>query len=314
MIRVMKIEKVTLIGLGAMGCFFAPKLELYLGKNHFRVLAEGERKQRLESRGVTINGVTHHFTVITPETKGDTADLIILAVKDMSLDQAIYDIRNQVGEHTKILCVMNGIDSEERVAKAYGWQHVLYSFMRVSIGMKDGVVNFDPEIGKVYFGEAKNDELSERVQAIKVLFDTCKINYSIPSDMIRSMWLKFMCNIGENMTCALLGIDYGAFHVSEHANAIRRQAMWEVIKIANKRGIDLGEQDIIHQETVIKNLPAPNKPSTLQDLEKGNQTEVEMFAGKMIKLGEELGVETPLNWLFYHGIKVYEEKNANIVK
>jgi len=305
----MEIKKVTLIGLGAMGVFFAPKLEAYLCEGNFRVLAEGERKERLQSKGVTVNGIQHHFDVITPKTQGDPADLIIIAVKDTSLDQAIQDIRNQVGHSTQVICVMNGIDSEERIAAVYGWDHVLYSYMRVSIGMKDGVADFDPKWGKVHFGEAKNDVLSKRVEAIKDLFDTCKINYTIDPDMIRGIWFKFMCNIGENLTCALLGIPFGAFHVSDNANAIRLKAMLEVVEIANRLNIDLGQEDIDRQEDAIKKIPFPNKPSTLQDLESGRKTEIEMFAGKVVKLGEQLGTPTPLNWMFYHGIKVYEEKN-----
>jgi 2-dehydropantoate 2-reductase len=306
----MQIKKVTLIGLGAMGVFFAPKLNAYLGQDNFRVLADGERKERLESNGVTINGSTCNFTVISPEAEGDPADLIIISVKDTGIDQAILDIRNQVGPQTQILCVLNGIDSEERVAAAYGWDHVLYSYMRVSIVMKDGVANYDPEVGKVHFGEARNLELSERVKGIKELFDACKIKYHIDQDMIKGMWFKFMCNIGENMTCAILGVPFGAFQVSEHANVIRRQVMGEVVKIANRLGIDLGQEDIELQEGTIKKLPFANKPSTLQDLENSRITEIEMFAGKVVRLGEELGIETPLNWMFYHGIKVLEEKNA----
>lgn len=305
----MKIKKVTLIGLGAMGVFFAPKLDAYLGKENFRILADGERKERIQSKGVIVNGVRHQFTVITPETEGDPADLIIIAVKDTGISQAIHDIRYQVGQDTQIICVMNGIDSEERLAAIYGWEHVLYSYMRVSIVMQDGTANYDPKIGKVHFGEAKNNELSERVASIKALFDACTIKYTIDPDMIKGMWFKFMCNIGENMTCAILGIPFGAFQVSDHANAIRRKAMWEVVEIANRLGIDLGEADIVRQEKTIMNLPFTNKPSTLQDLENGRKTEIEMFAGKVVKLGEELGIETPINWMYYHGIKVCEEKN-----
>lgn len=306
----MAIKKVTLIGLGAMGVFFAPNLDLHLGKENFRVLAEGERKERLESKGVTVNGVTHHFTVVTPQTEGDPADLILMAVKDMGLAQAIRDIKNQVGPDTQILCVMNGIDSEERIAAVYGWEHVLYSYMRVSIVMKDGVADYDPQMGSIHFGEANNSELSQRVRRIKELFDACEIRYEIDPDMIRGMWFKFMCNIGENMSSALLGIPFGAYQVSDHANAIRRKAMWEVAEIANRLGIDLRQEDIERQEDIIKRLPFANKPSTLQDLEYGRTTEIEMFAGKVVELGLKLGVETPLNWMFYHGVKVLEEKNA----
>jgi len=311
---IMKIKKVTLIGLGAMGSFFAPKLDACLGKDNFRVLAEGERRERLEARGITVNGVNYRFTVISPEMEGDPADLIIIAVKYKDLDQAIRDIRNQVGPDTQILCVLNGIGNEERVAAVYGWNHVLYSYMRVSIVMNDGVTNYDPEIGMVHFGEAKNEVLSERVLSIKELFDTCGIKYKIDADMIRGIWFKFMCNVGENMTTALLGVPFGAFQVSDHANALRRRAMQEVILIANRLGIDLGQEDADRQEKTLRMLPFENKTSTLVDLENGRKTEVDMFAGEVVRLGQELGIETPVNWMFYHAIKVLEEKNAGKFK
>lgn len=307
----MKMEKVTLIGLGAMGSFFAPRLEEGLGKGNFRVLAEGERKKRLETRGVTINGVNHKFRVIEPGEQGDPADLILMAVKDTGLDQAIRDIANQVGEETQILCVMNGIESEERVAAAYGWEHVLYSFMRVSIVMSDGVTNYDPAKGFVHFGEKDNQVYSERVEAVREVFERCGIPYKINTDMLHGMWFKFMSNVGENMTCALLGIPFGGYRTMESANVIRRAAMQEVADIAGKLGISLGKEEMDKQEKVVMSLPAENKPSTLQDLEHGRKTEVEMFAGTVIRLGEKLGVDTPINRVLYHGIKVLEEKNLS---
>ena len=45
------IKKVTLIGLGAMGVFFAPRISEKLGAD-FRILADGARKERLERKGV----------------------------------------------------------------------------------------------------------------------------------------------------------------------------------------------------------------------------------------------------------------------
>lgn len=304
----MQIQKVSLIGLGAMGSFFAPKLNAALGAGNFRVIAGGERKKRLQTKGVVINGVNYHFTVTAPEETGEPADLIIMAVKYPALDGAIDDIKNQVGENTQILCVMNGIDSEERVAAVYGWEHVLYSFMRVSIEMKDGVADYDPAVGSVHFGEAKNEQISPRVQAIKDLFDRCGISYQVENDMLRGLWFKYMCNVGENMTCALLGIPFGAFRHSEDANFIRRGGMSEVLAVANRLGIDLNQTDMDRQEETLKNLPYYNRPSTLQDLENGRKTEIEMFAGKMVEMGEKLGISTPINKMFFHGIKVLEAK------
>lgn len=306
----MEIKYAALIGLGAMGSFFAPRMEAYLGRERFQIVASGSRKERLEKNGVTVNGVNYKFSVRMPEEDGPKADLIIMAMKDMGLAQAIQDIRNLVGENTQILCVMNGIDSEEKVAEAYGWDHVLYSYMRMSIVMKDGVADFDPYWGKVHFGEAVNEALTPRVKAVKAFFDACDIPYEIDNDMKRGIWFKYMCNVGENMTCALFGIPFGAFRVSDSANEIRREAMREVMAIANRLGVDLNESDIERQEQTLKNIPAANKPSTLQDLEGKKKTEVELFAGTVVRLGKELGIPTPLSYMFYHGIRVLEEKNA----
>ena len=57
-------------------------------------------------------------------------------------------------------------------------------------------------------------------------------------------------------------------------------------------------------------ITAPyNRPSTLQDLDAKKRTEIDMFAGTVVRLGRKLGVATPVNELFYHGIRVLEEKN-----
>lgn len=308
----MEIKTVALIGLGAMGVFFAPRMKEHLGEENFCVIAGGKRKERLEKEGVTVNGVNYRFTICTPED-GTEKDLIIMAVKDMGLEQAIFDIRKFVGPNTQILCVMNGVEGEERVAAVYGWEHVLYSYMRISIVMKDGKADFDPYWGKVHFGEARNEVLTERVEAVKALMERCDILYRIEKDMMWGLWFKFMCNVGENLTCALLGISYGAFQKSESANKIRFAAMKEVQAVAKAKGILITDEQMEKQYKTIVKIPYKNKPSTLQDLEAHRKTEVEMFAGRMVKMGKEVGVPTPICWMFEQAIKVLEEKNAGLL-
>ncbi len=308
-----KIKKISLIGLGAMGVFFAPRLAAAYPEG-FRVIADGERKRRLDKKGVTVNGVNYKFPIITPDEKGDPADLILIGVKGYGLDQAIEDIRNQVGEETLIISLLNGVDSEEKLINSFGEKHVLYGYMRMSVVMKDGKADFDPYWGKIHFGEKMNKEYSERVLAVKEVFDKADIPYEIDEDMLKGIWFKFMCNIGENMTCALLGIPFGGFHVSDHANWVRIEAMKEVAAIAQKKGINIGKEEIEMQNKTILTIPYPNKPSTLQDLEAFKHTEIDMFAGTVIQMGRELGIPTPICEMFYHGIHVLEEKNDGIIR
>lgn len=302
-----KIERAALIGLGAMGVFFAPRLSSHLGKD-FMVVAGGERKERLERRGVTVNGINYRFPIVSPGAQ-EPVDLVILAVKGYDLPQALKDIRNMVGKDTIILPVLNGVESEKEAAEAFREAHVLYSYMRISIVMKDGKAEFDPDKGLIHFGDAKNDpdHLSEQVLAVKELFDASGIPCKTDPDMIHGIWFKFMCNVGENMTCAMFGVPFGAFQKSEDANYFRRAAMWEVIHVANRLGIDLSQSDIDRQEHTLGRIPGNNKPSTLQDLEAGKRTEVDMFAGTVVRLGRELGIATPVCEMFLHGIHLIED-------
>ena len=113
----MEIRYAALIGLGAMGSFFAPRMEAKLGRDHFQVVASGARKERLETKGVTINGVNYKFSVRTPEEEGPKADLIIMAMKDMGLLQAIEDIRKAPILHNTFIA---GDGMEEEVASWLG--------------------------------------------------------------------------------------------------------------------------------------------------------------------------------------------------
>ena len=60
------IKTVSLIGLGAIGCFFASHLQGILG-DRLRIIAGGSRKDRLERDGVTVNGVNYRFHLVSPE-------------------------------------------------------------------------------------------------------------------------------------------------------------------------------------------------------------------------------------------------------
>lgn len=306
----MKINKVTIIGLGAIGGFMASKLSNVLDKTQLRVLAEGDRKVKLEKEGMIINNRHYTFSIVTPQEE-DAADLILIATKYTGLEQAIQDIRGQVGKDTVIMSLLNGVNSEEKLQEIYG-DRVIYALMRLSsVRTKEGIY-FDPK-GYVEFGEAMNETLSERIRAIKDLFESADIRLRIPQDMKKALWNKYACNVAENQSSAILGIPFGAWQVSESANAIREAAMREVFEVAKKKGIEMGEEEIFAQRKLLSGVAYANKTSMLQDIENKRPTEVEMFAGEMIKMGKEVGVPTPINEIFYHAIHVLEEKNKGLI-
>ena len=307
-----EIKTVALIGLGAIGSYLASNLQPVL-RDELRIIAGGSRKERLEKDGIVVNGKQMHFHIVSPEEETGYADLAILITKIMGLETAVRDMKNQIGPDTIIMSPLNGVDSEELVAKTYGWEWVIYSLARVSVVMNGNQVNFDPRNSVIEYGEKTNETLSERVEAVKCLFDRAGITSSIRRDMEKAIWEKYICNVSENQVSALLGLTFGSWCSSEHANTLRILVAKEVIAVARKKGIMIDEDYAEDHIRRLKKVPAGNKPSTLQDIENGRKTEVEMFAGTVMRLGKEVGVETPLNEFLYHAIRVLEEKNEGIL-
>lgn len=310
----MEIKTVAILGLGAIGGFMASKLSKVLPPEALTIIAAGERKEKLEQQGILINDKTYHFNVVDPAQKGITFDLILIATKYGALEEAIEQIAGQVGEQTVIMSLLNGVSSEEKLKEHYG-EHVIYSLMRVSSVRNEKGIYFDEKGGQIEFGEALNSIKSERVKAIETLFNKAGIKSVIPPNMQTALWYKFACNIAENQSSALLGIPFGAWHKSTYANHLREIAMREVFQVAIKKGVEIGdvEEIIKTQQQLLRHIPYQNKTSMLQDIEHKRPTEIEMFAGEMIRMGQEVGVPTPINEVFYDAIHVLEEKNKGLI-
>jgi 2-dehydropantoate 2-reductase len=298
------IEKVAIIGAGAIGAAYGSIL-YEMDPRGVSFIAAGGRYEKLKRDGVVVNGKRYAIAVARPE-EATPADLLIVAVKHHHLDQAIGEMKKAVGLATTILSVMNGIDSEERIGAVYGMDKVVYGLTLGIDAVRDGnSVNYTNQ-GRIFFGEAKNADMTNRVRRIHELFDRAGIAHVIPPDMIRSLWFKYMVNVGANQASAILRANYGALRSSSEARDLMDSAMREVIAIAGAIKVDLGEKDIGEWYTVLEGLNPEGKTSMFQDVEAGRKTEVEMFAGTVIELGKRYGVATPVNQRLFDDLKRIE--------
>lgn len=305
----MNIKRVAVLGAGAVGSYLiwglSDKEELELG-----VVAKGERRERLLEQGLRINGKSYHPQIWTPE-EAKNADLLVVALKYGSLRSALEDIQMIVGENTTVMSLMNGVDSEEIIAEKIDKSHILYSFIKIASQKKEDGFHFNPEatVG-IYFGELEAPFESERVKAVDTLFDGTELHWTITEHIREEIWGKFRLNICNNLPQAVLGVGVGCYEDSEHMTAIREGLKKELLAIAEAKGIDL---ELINEKSSKGSaVKASAKYSTLQDLEAGRHTEIDMFSGTLIRMGRELGIPTPYNEYTYHVIKALEEKNDGL--
>lgn len=303
---IMIIKSVAVLGAGAVGSYviwgLSEKKDIRLG-----VIASGERAKRLKNKGCKINDTVYHPEVWTPE-EAHGVDFLIVSLKYGALPGALDNITAVTGENTVIMSLMNGVDSEEIIAEKVGAEHLLHAVIKVASHKENDGYVFNPEatLG-IIFGEVSAPYDSERVQAVLDLFSGTGLHYRATDCILEEIWSKFRLNVCNNLPQAILGAGVGCYRDSVHMKAISDGLRAELMAIAEAKGIDISKADVSSGRGSA--VPPTARYSTLQDLDAGRHTEIDMFSGSLIRMGKELGIPTPYNEFTYHMIKALEEKN-----
>ena len=310
------IERIAIFGAGAMGAAYAG---LFTDNSDIRVCfaARGDRFARLDGATINVNGRDYTIPVVHPDRVDCPFDLVIVALKHHHLTEPLLkDINALTGPGTLILSVMNGLESEKLLGHACGREKIVPA---IAVGIdalhKNNRFTFSNP-GKIIFGNdpvLPNADNTDRLERINVALDLGGIPNEISPDILRTMWWKFMINVGVNQASAVLGASYGIFQKLPGARVLMVALMQEVVVLARHRGINLQSSDIDQWMDVLNTLSPDGKTSMLQDMEAKRKTEVEIFAGAVEAMGKEDAIPTPVNSTFLNLIRVKEITRAGKV-
>ncbi len=298
------IHKVAIVGAGAMGGLYAAH---FLAAPGFEVsfVARGARARRLREAGIVVNDAALACPVFDADDPGEVApaDLVLVAVKHGQLAAALDDVAPLVGERTLLLSVMNGLDSEPAIAARFGAGKVLYCIaLAMDAVREDGRIRYR-QSGRLQFGAARNDPPDERVLRVQEALDRAGLAWDTPVDMLHATWWKFMVNVGVNQASAVMRADYGACLGDPDTRWLMDRLIDEVVALSGPAGVPLGAEDVARWYRVLEGQPPGSKTSMLQDVEAGRDTELDIFAGRVVALGREHGVPTPVNETVLHIIR-----------
>ncbi len=281
---------VRIIGAGAVGTVVAWKLYRHAD---MAFIVDEERARRY-SEGLVINGERIRFSLLTP-SEADAADLLIFAVKNFQLEDAMDEAAPFVGRSTVILPLLNGIDAEKELALRFGPDKILYGFITDLSSTHSGIeTTCFSDGGTIVFGE-HDDSMTGRVRAIMDLFDAAGQKYLVPENILHEKWWKFMLNTCFNTLSAILEADYAA--ISSNGAFIRavRLIAREVQRVGNAEGVTITQDDVEEMIRRVTALCDHGKTSMLQDVLAGRETENRYFAGAVSRLGKLHAVPTPIS-------------------
>ena len=303
-----KIETVAIVGMGALGLLYGDHIVKTVGQDAVSFVMDKERVEKYQDADFTINGNPAKFQVVATED-ATPVDLLIVAVKYTGLKASLDVMKNCIDENTTIISVLNGISSEEIIGERYGMSNIVYTVAQGMDAMKFGnSLNFT-QMGALHIG-ALNGQDSTHADRVRAYFDEIKMPYVWEADILYRMWSKFMLNVGVNQTCMVYETNYAGACAKGDANRTMIAAMREVVAIANAKGIALGEKEINQYVNILKTLSPEGVPSMAQDRINKKASEVEMFAGDVIKIAAQYHIYVPENVFLYD--KVAEIESAYV--
>lgn len=302
----MAIERTAIIGKGALGLLFGSMIDRALGPGAVEFVMDEAHYERHRNDEVTVNGASCRIPTVLDRSAGPV-DLVIVAVKATGLEDALESLQYIVGPDTYVVSVLNGITSEERIACRFGWKNVVFS---VAQGMDavfiDGSLTYTHE-GEIRFG-ASEGTAEGVVNDLCEFYSRVGISYSVEDDIRRRMWTKLMLNVGVNQTCMAYGGNYGSVACPGEQNRCFIAAMRETLAVAQAQGVPVSEQDLFQMAELEASLDPEGLPSMAQDRINRKPSEVEEFAGTIIRLAQRHHILVPQNQWLYQKITEIEQE------
>lgn len=298
--------KIAVFGTGAVGGYFGGRLA-QSGEDVI-FIARGKHLQAIKDNGLRVDSIHGDFIVQpaqatdNPEEVG-IVDMVLVGVKAWQVPDAAVAMKPMVGPKTFVLPLQNGVEAPSQLAAVLGREHVL--------GGLCGLISYIAEPGYIChtgadpfirFGELDNRP-SDRVEWLFKTFEqTSGITASIPSDIRVAMWQKFVLIAAWSGMGAITRAPIGIFRSQSGTRRMLEQTILEIYDVARGSGIELPEDIVVKTMKFIDALPSDGTASMQRDIMDGKPSELEMQNGAVVRLGKEVGVETPINSFIYNSL------------
>jgi 2-dehydropantoate 2-reductase len=289
--------RVCVVGCGAVGSLFAASLAQLDDVEVWAYDVSEAHVAAINENGLRLTGVGElvgRLRATTDPSELPACDFGIVATKCMQTGAAVAATAHAFRKGS-VASVQNGVGNEEAIA-----EHVERVIRGTTFPagkvLEPGLIEWDVK-GDTTIGPFEPSPAPmEQVERLAAACTRAGMPTAAVSDARGPQWRKLIFNAATNPIGALTGLTHG--QVCEDT-ALRRFVSGLVDEgkaVAAAQGIEL-DQD---PEEMIDYAARPDvayahKASMLQDVEAKRQTEIDFLNGGVARLGEEVGVPTPLN-------------------
>jgi 2-dehydropantoate 2-reductase len=231
-------------------------------------------------------------------------DIVLFCVKTTDTAEVSQEIARHLAPGAIVVSLQNGVNNTQDIRAACGIDAVA-AVVYVAASM--------PAPGTVQHG-GRGDLVvgppSPRTERVAALFASSNVLCRVSENIEAELWTKFIWNCAFNAISGLGLVTYDQIAQDSEARKVVEAAVYETLAVAHAKGIRPARFEdpakTIAAAFNITEWMVGTRSSTAQDMARGKVTEIEALNGYVVKLGEQLGIPTPVSHALYTLVKLQE--------
>jgi 2-dehydropantoate 2-reductase len=305
--------RIVIMGSGGIGGFFGARLA-DAGEDVWFV-ARGSHLAAMKKSGFRVHSTVGNFTIPPGEMTDDVAsigatDVVLFCVKSYDTESAARQLTPILRDGSLIIPLQNGVDNEEKIRKTiprgdvYGG--VAYISSRIT---SPGEITEVGGFQRIVFGP-QGPAINSHAAGIHEAFLRAGIKSQLQDDITSELWRKLIFIASMGSLTALSRLTHGEILGNQRMVSLMFDAMREVHSVARKLGVEVEPVNEPRVLEGLKRFSDDTRSSMYFDLAAGKPMELEALNGTVVRLGEQLGVPTPIHRVIYSVLLPYHLKHS----
>ena len=287
--------RVAIVGAGGVGGYFGGRLHAAGADVSF--LARGTQLNALRTGGLRIESPKGNLHLPRVDATDDPraigpVDVVLFTVKLYDVESALALLPPLLGPDTVVIPLQNGVESVSTLTRAIGAKHTAGGTVYITAVIAEPGLIRHTVMDSLIFGETDH---SRSPRLLRFLETCARANFRTTlSERIEvDIWSKFVrLSVFSGMTAATR-CSIGPIAADPEVFGMLKAALREAHAVARAKGVPVPDAIIEDVEKAYSTMAPEAKSSMLQDLERGRRLELPWLSGAIVRLGREVGVDTP---------------------
>ncbi len=302
------MQKIMIVGAGAMGCLFGARLAL---AGHAVTLIDVSLPHidAINRHGLRLHAddgahiVPLHACLAADATI--VPDLALVFTKTMHSAAALASVAHLLAEHTYLLTLQNGLGNVELAEQFVPRQRILHGVTTCPSDLEGPGIVSSHGTGYVRIGGAVAgaDPVLDGFAAVLAGagFD-CRLDENVET----AIWEKVAFNAALNSLAAVSRLPVGGIGARHAGRELATAIIHETCAVARARGIAADPAAVLAAVNAAFEKHQAHQPSMLQDILAGRRTEIAAINGAIVEHAHALRIPAPVTETLWKLVRLIE--------